>query len=171
MFDSTQLAIKAAKLKKQTFEVFRRWKHKTPPLLDDAFHRAHEDVFSRIDCLACGNCCRDLGPQITYRDIEKMAKYLKIKPSELTHQHLRMDEDGDYVFKSMPCPFLRADNYCSIYDERPKACREYPHTDRRKMIQILDITLKNTFVCPAVFEIVECVKEELKPIVKLPPSR
>lgn len=46
--------------------------------------------------------------------------------------YLRVDEDNDKVFKSMPCPFLGEDNLCSIYDIRPKACREFPHTDRKK---------------------------------------
>jgi len=46
-----------------------------------------------------------------------------------------------------------------IYDHRPKACSEYPHTNRRKFIQITDLTLKNAEICPAVFEIVEELKK------------
>jgi Fe-S-cluster containining protein len=65
------------------------------------------------------------------------------------------DEDGDYVFKSSPCPFLASDNACSIYEFRPKACREYPHTNRPQMKQILDLTFKNATVCPAVKEILK----------------
>jgi Fe-S-cluster containining protein len=82
-----------------------------------------------------------------------------MKPGELIDKYLRVDEDKDYVVKSSPCPFLGADNYCSVYEDRPKACREYPHTDRKKMVQILDLTLKNTQVCPAVFEMVERLKK------------
>jgi uncharacterized protein len=59
------------------------------------------------------------------------------------------------VLKSSPCAFLGADNYCSIYEARPRACREYPHTNRKKMHQILDLTMRNTQVCPAVLQIVE----------------
>ena len=68
--------------------------------------------------------------------------------------YLRMDEEGDYVLQKSPCAFLGTDNYCSIYDIRPLACREYPHTDRKNIHQILDLTLKNTEVCPAVADIV-----------------
>jgi Fe-S-cluster containining protein len=52
------------------------------------------------------------------------------------------------------------DNYCIIYDQRPKACREYPHTDRRRFYQILDLTMKNRDICPIVYEVVEKLKQE-----------
>jgi Fe-S-cluster containining protein len=65
-----------------------------------------------------------------------------------------LDEDGDYVLRSSPCHFLNADNTCSIYESRPLACKEYPHTDRKNMFQILDLTLNNTLVCPVVSRIV-----------------
>ena len=70
-----------------------------------------------------------------------------------------LDEDKDYVLRQAPCPFLGADNYCSVYEDRPNACREYPHTDRKKISQLLDLTYKNTFVCPAVLEITEQLKK------------
>ncbi|WP_332911960.1 YkgJ family cysteine cluster protein [Algoriphagus boritolerans] len=53
----------------------------------------------------------------------------------------------------LPCPFLGADNKCLVYEDRPKACREYPHTNRKNMLGILDLSLKNTLVCPAVSKI------------------
>ena len=90
-----------------------------------------------------------------------MASALRKKPGDIVAQYLRIDEDNDYVFKSMPCPFLCSDNYCSIYENRPAACREYPHTDRRKFIQITDLTIKNSETCPAVFEILSRLKKEL----------
>jgi Fe-S-cluster containining protein len=68
-------------------------------------------------------------------------------------KYLRIDEDKDFVFKTMPCPFLGHDNYCSVYSDRPKACREYPHTDRKRFAQLLDLSLKNTETCPIVFSI------------------
>jgi len=60
-----------------------------------------------------------------------------------------------------PCPFLAADNRCTIYESRPTACREYPHTNRKKMQQILDLTYRNTLVCPAVLKITEELKAAL----------
>jgi Fe-S-cluster containining protein len=91
-----------------------------------------------------------------------VAKALRMKPGDFIEKYLRIDEDKDYVLKSSPCPFLDSENYCSVYSDRPKACREYPHTNRKKMVQIMDLTYKNTLVCPAVLEMVEQMKENIK---------
>lgn len=121
--------------------------------MDTIVQQLHEDVSAEIDCLSCANCCRTLGPAIYDKDIERMAKALRIKPAEVVSKYLKMDEDGDYVFRSMPCPFLLSDNYCSIYEVRPKACREYPHTDRKRFEQIYKLTVKNSATCPIVYEV------------------
>jgi len=121
--------------------------------MDTIVRRLHDEISEKTDCLSCANCCRGLGPAIYDKDIERMAKTLRMKPSEVVAQYLRIDEDRDYVFKSMPCPFLMPDNYCSIYEARPKACREYPHTDRRNFEQIYKLTVKNTETCPIAYEV------------------
>jgi uncharacterized protein len=134
-------------------------KKKDPRKIDDAFHSTHEEVFEEIDCLTCANCCKTTSPIFYQNDIERVAKSLRMKPGDFVEKYLRIDEDNDYVLKSSPCPFLDADNYCLVYEDRPKACREYPHTDRKKMVQITELTYKNTLVCPAVLEIVERIKK------------
>ena len=91
----------------------------------------------------------------------RIAKYLRMKPAQFEANYLRIDEDNDWVLQSVPCPFLAEDNTCSIYDVRPKACREFPHTDRPKIHQIAEHTLKNVAICPAAFAIVEKMKERL----------
>lgn len=125
---------------------------------DKQFHELHEQAFDEIDCLDCANCCRTLGPRITDTDIRRISIALKVKERDFIEKYLHLDEDKDFVFKHMPCPFLDAENYCSIYENRPKACREYPHTDRKRVMQIADLTLKNASVCPAVFYILERLK-------------
>ena len=70
--------------------------------------------------------------------------------------------DSDYVLKSSPCTFLADDNTCNIYDVRPKACREYPHTNRKNFEKISALTLKNITICPATFNIVEALRAKLK---------
>lgn len=127
--------------------------------VDVAFHDLHEAVFETTDCLTCANCCKTTSPIFYPTDIERAAKYLRMKPGDFVEQYLTMDADKDYVLKTSPCAFLGEDNECSIYESRPKACREYPHTDRKKMVQIMELTHKNSLVCPAVFEIVERLKK------------
>lgn len=126
--------------------------------VDALFHDAHEEAFQQIDCLACANCCKTTSPIFYESDIDRIAKFLGMKPGAFVEKYLRIDEDNDYVLKSAPCPFLMYDNYCAVYESRPKACREYPHTDRKKMVQVLDLAYKNTLVCPAVLAIVEKLK-------------
>jgi len=149
----------AFKNKKENATFFRQVGAKPAGKVDQAFQNLHEEVFSEVNCLDCGNCCKSLGPKLNSADIRRISNVLRIKASEFEQKYLRMDEDDDYVFKIMPCAFLAEDNTCIIYEDRPRACREYPHTDQRKMHKVLDITLKNISVCPAVFEIVERLKK------------
>lgn len=158
--DLNMLPEKAKKVEKETRNFFKSIKKSRMRELDDTIHALHEEVFDDIDCLNCANCCRSLGPRLSDRDIEKIGSALRIKPQEVVSQYLRIDEDNDYVFKTMPCPFLCNDNYCSIYENRPKACREYPHTDRKKFYQIYSLTIKNAETCPAVFQILEKLKKD-----------
>jgi len=137
----------------------KKLKKSKPKNLDNIVHQLHNNVFDEIDCLTCANCCKTTSPAIYERDIDRLAKHLKIKPSKLISQYLKIDEDNDYVFQSAPCPFLRADNYCSVYESRPLACKEYPHTNRKRFYQVLDISLKNTAICPAVASIFEQLKD------------
>lgn len=138
----------------------QRLKRKKPKDLDQRFADAHDEVFeNEIDCLTCANCCKTTSPMFFDKDIERLASHLKMKPGEFTEQYLYLDTDGIYALKSSPCPFLGADNYCSVYEHRPKACREYPHTNHRKMVKKLDLAYKNMSICPAIEPILNRIRE------------
>lgn len=143
---------------KKFFSVLKR---KPPKQLDRIMVKLHEREFDKTDCLECANCCKTTGPLFTDKDIVRISKYLRLKPQAFLDQYLRYDEDQDWVLQDLPCVFLGADNRCSIYEVRPKACREFPHTDRKKFQQITHLTLKNVAVCPAAFNIVEDLRREL----------
>lgn len=138
---------------------FQKLKNRPPKNLDYQVQEFHGEAFEQIDCLLCANCCKTTGPLFTNSDIERIAKHLRMKPQIFVEQYLRVDEDKDYVLQQVPCPFLDTDNYCLIYDVRPKACREYPHTDHKKIYQIANITIKNTAICPIAYKVVERMKE------------
>lgn len=140
---------------------FEKLKKKSPKRLDLLMQDLHDEEFSKTDCLTCANCCKTTSPIFTEKDISRISKFLKIKEYKFIAQYLQRDDDDFMVLKSAPCTFLDNDNTCFIYDVRPKACSEYPHTNRRKFIQLADLTLKNTEVCPAVFNIVEELKKRL----------
>ena len=119
----------------------------------------HEEAFSRIDCLECANCCRNYSPRFKMPDIKRISKRLKMKESDFIKAYLFMDEDGDYVLTSKPCPFLGNDNYCSIYEDRPRDCGRYPYTDEDVLLKQPNLTVKNSTVCPAVFYVMERLLE------------
>lgn len=136
-------------------------KKKAPKNLDKIVQEVHQEVFQEIDCTKCANCCKSLGPLFTEADIQRISKHFKMKMPAFENMFLQVDEDEDKIFQSMPCPFLGDDNLCSIYDVRPKACREFPHTDRKKIYQINQLTLKNTLICPAAYLFVEKLKDRI----------
>jgi Fe-S-cluster containining protein len=136
-------------------KVFQKIKAKKPKDLDQQFEKAHDEVFEKIDCLTCGNCCKTTSPMWNETDIQRVAKLFKLKVSQFLDQYLIKDADGDWVYPASPCPFLSEDNTCQIYEHRPKACREYPHTNRKNMLGIMGLTAKNVLICPAVAQIME----------------
>ncbi|WP_404812480.1 YkgJ family cysteine cluster protein [Capnocytophaga canimorsus] len=160
--DFQQLKVLAKKQQDENKKFFARLKKKPPKDLDYQVQQIHDEVFENTDCLQCANCCKTTGPLFTNTDIERIAKHLRLKPQDFVSRYLYIDEDKDYVFQTLPCPFLDAENYCLIYEVRPKACREYPHTDRKKIYQISALTIKNTEICPAAFEVVERMKARIK---------
>jgi Fe-S-cluster containining protein len=115
----------------------------------------HNDVFKEIDCLDCANCCTSIPPMVNKTDAARIAKHLKMKPSEFQDNYLTQDEDGDWVMNASPCVFLLEDNKCSIYEFRPKACREYPHTNNLEFSQNIHVHAQNSMYCPAVFHILD----------------
>lgn len=145
-------------LRKSLKKALRKMKDKT---LDEKVHNLHHEAFEKIDCLECANCCKTTSPAFYEADITRLAKALKMKEQEFVDQYLMRDDDGVYMLKSAPCPFLDADNYCMVYKSRPKACREYPHTDRRRFKQILNLSFTNADICPAVYHIFERLQEEV----------
>lgn len=157
--DLPQLPSLAASRRKQHKKMLTALAAHPPRGLDATMVELHGEVFAETDCLNCANCCKTAGPLLLSSDIERMSRHFRMKAGVFTDTYLRKDEDGDWVMKSLPCPFLSEDNACQIYDIRPKACREYPHTDRKRFHQIRQLTLKNVAICPAAFRIVEKLRE------------
>ena len=141
---------------------FNKQKKRPPKQLDYLMQDLHDNEFQSTDCLKCANCCKTTGPLFTDKDIRRISKYLKLKTKQFIENYLRLDEEDDYVLNTLPCVFLGEDNFCSIYEVRPKACSEFPHTNRKKFYQITNLTLKNMTICPAAYNIVEALKKNVK---------
>ncbi|MEL6676212.1 MAG: YkgJ family cysteine cluster protein [Bacteroidota bacterium] len=129
--------------------------------LDELADTVHEEVFQSVDCLACANCCSSIPPMLNRTDIQRIAKHLGMKTAAFEETYLRMDEDGDMVMKETPCPFLLPDNMCLIYEYRPRACREYPHTDQQSFSKHLRLHKTNAQYCPGVFHILDRMEKSM----------
>ena len=99
---------------RETKSFFQRLKKRPPKKLDKITQNIHEEVFAQTNCLDCANCCKTTGPLFERKDIERIAKYLRLKPAQFEAQYLRIDEDNDWVLQQVPCAFLGEDNTCSI---------------------------------------------------------
>lgn len=119
----------------------------------------HDEAFTKVNCLECANCCRNYSPRFKTPDIKRISKHLGMREGAFIETYLRLDEDGDYVVKSSPCPFLGSDNFCGIYDVRPSDCARYPYTDEDVLLKRPQLTLKNSMVCPAVHYVLEKLLE------------
>lgn len=119
----------------------------------------HDEAFEKIDCLNCAGCCKTISPRFKTPDIVRISKFLGMKQGDMIETYLRLDEDGDYVVKKSPCPFLGADNYCGIYEVRPGDCRNYPYTDSGEFFEYANTTYQNSTTCPAVFYVLERLRQ------------
>lgn len=119
----------------------------------------HEQAFDRINCLDCAACCKNYSPRFKTPDLKRISKHLKLKEGDFIEKYLRLDEDGDYVVKASPCPFLGADNYCSIYEVRPSDCERFPYTNEDVLLKRPQITQKNAGFCAAVYYVLEKLTE------------
>ena len=139
---------------------YRRWLEKADraPMRNRVLERLpefHEAAFQKVDCLKCANCCKGYSPRFKTPDIKRISRHLKMKESDFIERYLRLDADGDYVTRSVPCPFLGADNYCSIYDVRPSDCERFPYTDEDVLVKRPALTQKNSTFCPIVYFVLE----------------
>ena len=115
----------------------------------------HAQAFSEVDCLSCAACCKNYSPRFKTPDIKRISRHLKLKESVFIDTYLKLDEEGDYVVKQTPCPFLGSNNFCSIYDVRPSDCSRFPYTDEDVFFKRQQLTLKNATFCPAVYHVLE----------------
>jgi len=119
----------------------------------------HNQVFEEMDCLQCANCCKSIPPIVSNRDVNRIARRLNLDKKTFVEQYITVDNDGDQVINSSPCPFLESDNKCKIYEDRPAACKAYPHSGEGMFYQNLSHHKRNAKYCPALLEILSRLSE------------
>jgi len=130
--------------------------------LDKIAQETTEEVWKQIDCLACGNCCRTLQIVVDDNDIQRLARRLTMTPQQFSRQYVRIAPDRTKHFIATPCSFLGADNRCSVYEDRPQACRDFPYLHAADFRSRSLMMIANTSTCPIVFNVWQQLKARFK---------
>jgi Fe-S-cluster containining protein len=133
---------------------------------DRILRRIGEEIEDSIDCLACANCCRVATAKVTERDVERLSKYLRLKPARFLADFTVASEEEGVVLKrdkNTGCVFLNG-NECTVYDARPDSCQKFPHVVRgngsiaSRMWELID----RACYCPIVYNSLEAFKDEME---------
>src|SRR5262249_45998374 len=131
-----------------------------PERIDAQVHELHAEAFGKIDCTRCASCCKTMPPAVSPEDAARIAAHLGLSVEAFTAEYLTVDEeDGGQRIKAAPCPFLGTDDRCTIYEIRPKVCKEFPHTDKEGFTSRTYLHTDNTLNCPAVYYIVKRLRK------------
>jgi uncharacterized protein len=121
----------------------------------------HDEVFAKIDCLECGNCCKAMSPRFRETDVKLLCKATGDNPTAFKKRYLKQDEEGvGYVLQELPCPLQNEDGSCSEYELRTLSCKEFPHTKDRNIQKHLVGLAYDSLVCPAAYLIIERIIEK-----------
>lgn len=144
------------------FRAFLKGMNESDEELDTIVKEATDTVWAQIDCTTCANCCRTLQIVVDNKDIQRLAKRLGISAKQFSQKYVAIaEEDGEQYFNALPCPFLDTDNRCTVYEDRPQACREFPFLYipgfRQRTLAMID----NNATCPIVFNVWQILKQRL----------
>jgi len=143
------------------FRTFLKCHDWSNPKLDKLVHEINDRVSSQIDCTKCGNCCRSMTVQLTKADVTRLANRLRVTGSEFTGRYTVKNGEGETVIETLPCPFL-ADGLCTVYDDRPQDCRDFPNLHKKDFRSRLMGVVMNASVCPIVFNVLRELKREMR---------
>jgi Fe-S-cluster containining protein len=120
-----------------------------------------EKVYAETDCLACGNCCKSLRAPFQKEEVEIIAPYLNCSSSDFLEKYIQEIPLKNYgIMKTNPCLFLDG-NACTIYQQRPSSCADYPHIHHKGFKYRIKSIMENYSVCPMVVSVIEELKLKL----------
>jgi|SRR5581483_385587 len=133
---------------------------------DRILRRIAEGIEEQIDCTVCANCCRVATVKLSERDVEHLARHLRIPTARFLAEYTVEDPEEGLILRRSDetgCIFLDGTS-CTIYDDRPDTCRRFPHMVRgngsiaSRMWQFID----RACYCPIVYNALEAFKDETK---------
>lgn len=134
-----------------------------PDEIDQHVFEITRRVWANIDCTTCANCCRQMKPTFSEKEVDRVAHRLGIERQGLIDTYLERSEadtGNPWQTRATPCPFLK-DNRCSIYEDRPGDCSGYPYLYNPNFVFRTLGMIERTFTCPIVYEVMEELKKSL----------
>ena len=126
--------------------------------IDSIAFAISEEITAEIDCTKCGNCCKVLEPPVNQEDITFFAKKMNLSEADFEHSFIKETYDKKEKFLCVqPCIML-LENKCTIYENRPNPCADYPHLHHGAIKYRMKSILRNYGVCPIVFRTIEKLK-------------
>jgi len=133
------------------------------PGLDKLIAEIEIEVWKKTDCLKCAACCKEMTPTYTAGDMKRIAGHFEMTVNEMKSKWLKLDSNGDWINRSIPCQFLNLKtNKCSIYAIRPQDCSVFPHLSKKKMVDYIHVHHQNLTTCPATYQMVEQLRKTLE---------
>ena len=122
-----------------------------------------DKYIAETDCTTCGNCCKNLHPALEEKDIQKLANHLQESTQNFKDKFLEEAPNKScFYIKNSPCSFLEG-NICSVYENRPASCADYPHLHQPHFRFRIESIMENYVICPIVFKTIEGLKKHKKP--------
>lgn len=129
--------------------------------VDEIFLPLAAAVTSQVDCTQCGNCCRHLEPGISEEEAGRLALQKGMPESAFRREFTCREPGSDTLYlNTLPCTFFDG-RLCTIYENRPHSCRDFPHLSRGNIKFRIRSILHNYSLCPIVYNAVEALKQEL----------
>jgi uncharacterized protein len=131
---------------------------------DRILRRIAEEIEAEIDCTVCANCCKVATVQLSERDVERLAQWLRIPAARFLAEYTAESPEEGLILrrtKEAGCIFLSG-TACTAYEARPDTCRRFPHVVRgtgsiaSRMWQFID----RACYCPIVYNALEAFKKE-----------
>ena len=155
---------KAARNKAALTAFLQKLDEKVPEDMPRLVAETDATVWQDVSCLSCANCCKTMTPTWNRTDILRISAHLGMRPAAFRERWLyREEETGDWMNKSTPCQFLDLNtNMCTVYEARPKDCREFPHHDKKDFDLYNDMFTANITHCPATYLLIARLRKRIE---------
>jgi Fe-S-cluster containining protein len=143
--------------------------HNPPANLDNYVDIIEKEEWNEVDCTSCANCCRNMTPTYTFKDLQRISKHLNMTMKQFKEKWLYKNREGEWMNVNRPCQFLdRKTNLCTIYAVRPADCAGFPHLSKKKTTEYIHVHKQNVQYCPATFRMVEKLMDKVAELKVVP---